>query len=149
MRSAGAPLCEAALRQAHDVGRPAGHGAQQHGQRDLAGMDEPQPRRQHGLHADSPVRRFRKGLALRLHVLRIVVGDDDVDHALRQRLHHREPVLLVAQRRRELEEGAVVADVVLVQRQRVDRDAAVTPKPSSLARSRMATLSAQETSAAW
>ena len=40
-----------------------------------------------------------------------------------QRLDHRQPVVFGAQRRRELEEGAVLADVVLVERQIVDRDA--------------------------
>ena len=45
---------------------------------------------------------------------------------------HRQPVVLGAERRRQLEEGAVGADVVLVQRQVVDRDAAGDGQPGCL-----------------
>ena len=95
-------------------------------------MDEPQRRREQRLEPDRAVRGLGEGQALGLDVLRIVVGDDDVDGAVRQRLDHRLPVVLVAQRRRELEEGAVVADVVLVERQIVDRDAAGDRQPRRL-----------------
>ena len=87
-------------------------------------MDEAQGRREQGLEPDRAVRGFREGQPLRLDVLRIVVGDDHVDDAFAKAGDDRLPVVLVAKRRRELEEGAVIADVVLVQRQVVDRDAA-------------------------
>ena len=47
-------------------------------------------------------------------------------------LDHRPPVVLGAQRRRQLEEGAVGADVVFVERQMVDRDAAGDGKAAGL-----------------
>ena len=53
-----------------------------------------------------------------------MVGDDDVDHAFGERRDHGEAVILMAQRRRDLAEGAVLADIVLVEGQVVDRDAA-------------------------
>ena len=95
-------------------------------------MNEPERRRQQRLEPDRAVRRFGEGQALGLDILRIVVGHDDVDRAVDQRLDHRQPVVLVPQRRRELEEGAVVADVVLVERQIVDRDAAGDRQPRRL-----------------
>ena len=119
-------------------------------QGDLPGMDEPQGRRQQGLEADRPVRGLREGQALGLDVLRIVVGHDHVDGAVRQGRDDGLPVVLVAQRRRELQEGAVVADVVLVEREVVDRDAAGDRQaraPSRRARSRPNR--AQEIIAAW
>ena len=79
-------------------------------------MHEAQRRRKQGLETDRAVGGFGEGQALRLDVLRIVVGDDHVDDAVGKPVDHRLPVVLVAQRRRELEEGAVVADVVLVER---------------------------------
>src|SRR5690606_5007799 len=50
-----------------------------------------------------------------------VGGDDDVDQARRQRRDQRLAVALGAQRRVELGEGAVIADVELVEAQVVDR----------------------------
>ena len=77
--------------------------------------------RQQRLEPDGAARGLLEGQALLLLVLRGVERADDVDQPLGQRLDHRHPVVLGAQRRRELEEGAVVADVELVQRQVVDR----------------------------
>jgi hypothetical protein len=75
--------------------------------------------------AASPARRavggLGEGLALGVDVLRVVARHDDVDGAVGDRRDHGQPVVLGAQRRRQLEEGAVGADVVLVQRQVVDR----------------------------
>ena len=87
-------------------------------------MDAGEGRRQHRFQPDGAVGGIGEGQALGVDVLRIVRGDDDVDRAVGQRLDHRHAVVLGAQRRRQLEEGAVFADVVLVQRQMVDRDAA-------------------------
>ena len=70
------------------------------------------------------VRCFGEGLALDLGVLRVMGGMDDVDGARFEPLDHRLPVVLGPQRRGELEERAVGRDVVLVERQIVDRDAA-------------------------
>ena len=60
-------------------------------------------------------------MALHVRVLRIVAGDDHVDVAGGQPAHHGGAVLLGAQRRPQAQEGAVGADVVLVERQVVDR----------------------------
>ena len=77
--------------------------------------------RQHGLEADRAGRGFGERQALGLDVLRIVVRHHDVEQALGERLDQRDAVLLGAQRRRHLEEGAIGADVDLVQRQVIDR----------------------------
>ena len=95
-------------------------------------MDEAQGGREQGLEPDGAVRRLGEGQPLVLHILWIVVRDDHVDGAVGQRLDHRLPVVLVAQRRRELQEGAVIADVVLVERQVVDGDAAGDRQPLRL-----------------
>ena len=87
------------------------------GQGDVAGGNEAQRCRQHGLDADCPGLAFGEGQAFHLDVLRIVIRDDDVDEAGGHALDQRLAVLLPPQRRRQFEEGAVVADVVLVQRQ--------------------------------
>jgi len=50
--------------------------------------------------------------------------DDDVDGAVGDRLDHCHTVVFGPQRRRQLEEGAVLTDVILVERQMVDRNAA-------------------------
>ena len=72
--------------------------ARKHGhQRHLAGMNEPQRRRQHGFEPDGAVGRLGEGLALDLEILRIVVGMDDVDHAVPQPGDDRLPVVLGAQ----------------------------------------------------
>ena len=55
-------------------------------------------------------------------VLRRVHGTDHVDQAGRHGLDHGDAVILGAQGRLDLEEGAVVAHVQFVQRQVVDRD---------------------------
>lgn len=84
-----------------------------------------QPKRggKQGFQADGAVLGLGPGVALGLHVLRVVVGANDVDGAVGDRRDHRLPVVLVAQGRRHLEEGAVGADVVLVVGQVIDRDA--------------------------
>ena len=90
---------------------------------------EPQARRQHRLEADRARRGFGERQPLGLDVLRIVVGDDDVDQAVSERLDQRQPLVLAAQRRVEFQEGAIVADVDLVEREMVDRDAAGDGEP--------------------
>ena len=64
---------------------------------------------------------FGERQALDLDVLRIVVGHHDVDQSGGDRRDQRLAVVLGAQRRRQLQEGAVGADVVFVQRQMIDR----------------------------
>jgi hypothetical protein len=86
-------------------------------------MDEAQRGGEQGFEADGAIRGFGEGLALDLGILRIVAGMDDVDGAGLQTLDHCPPVVFRAQRRGELEEGAIGRDVVLVQREVVDRDA--------------------------
>src|SRR5690606_26354136 len=52
----------------------------------------------------------------------------------RERAYHRDAILLLAQRRAHLEERAVGADVVLVQRQVIDRDTAAHGETARLGR---------------
>ena len=84
-------------------------------------MHEAQARGQHGLQADRAGFGLGERQALGLDVLRIMVGDDDVEQAGGERGDQALAIGLAAQRRRELAEGAVGADVVLVQRQMIDR----------------------------
>ncbi len=80
--------------------------------------------RQHGLEPDCPIGSLAEGQALGVDVLRIMRGDDDVDLAPSP-AHRPSPcVVFRAQRRIELEEGPVLADVVFVEAQVIDRDAA-------------------------
>ena len=149
MRSAGAPTAS----------RPVGSPRISPGLSDIARNswgserapedDQPQARRQHGLDADRARRGFAERQALGLDVLRIVIGDDDVDQPLRQRSDEFEPFGLAAQRREHFQEGAIVADVVLVEGQIVDRDARADLEPAFFARSSASSDSALETSAAW
>ena len=55
--------------------------------------------------------RLGEGSALDLGILRIVVGMDDVDHAVPQPVDNRLAIGLRTQRRVELEKGPVRADV--------------------------------------
>ena len=86
-------------------------------------MVEPHRGGQQGLEPDRAGGGLLEGQALLLLVLGGVERADDVDQPVGQRLDHGHAVVLGAQRRRELEEGAVVADVEFVERQVVDRDA--------------------------
>jgi hypothetical protein len=70
---------EAAGLEAEDLGGPAGHGAEDGQERDIAGMDEAHCGCEQGLEADGAVRGFGEGLPLDLGVLRIVCRVDDVD----------------------------------------------------------------------
>ena len=69
---------------------------------------------------DGARRGLGKRQAFRLHVLRVVIGHDDIDQPRAERGDQRRAVLLGAQRRLELEEGAVRPDVDLVEREMVD-----------------------------
>ena len=93
-------------------------------------MDEAQRGGQQGLEANGAIGRFGERLALDLGVLRIVVGMDGVDGTIAQALDDGLAIILAAQGRGELEEGAVAADVVLVEREVIDgnpcRNRAVT-----------------------
>ena len=80
-------------------------------------------RRQHRLDPD----RARRGLAewqpLGLDILRVVIGYDHVDQPGSEPIDQGESLVLAAQRRVELQEGAIVADIDLIEREMVDRDA--------------------------
>ena len=95
-------------------------------------MDEAEARGEHRLQPDRAVGGLGEGLALALHVLRVVRGADDVDGAVGECCDQRLPVVLGAERRRHLEEGAVGADVVLVQREMRDRGAGGDAVPGKL-----------------
>ena len=123
MRSAGAPTARRPELEPEDFGRAAGHGAEDGQQRHVARMDEAERGGEQRFEADGAVGGLGEGLALDLGVLRIVGRVDGVDGARDEPVDHRPPVVLGAERRRELEEGAVGRDVVLVERQVVDRDA--------------------------
>ena len=84
-------------------------------------MHEPQARREHRFDADRAIFGFRERQPFGFDVLRIMVGDDDVDQPFAERANERLALVLMAQRRSQLQEGAIVADVVLVQRQMIDR----------------------------
>ena len=115
---------EACRRQAKGSGGPARQGGQETRQGDLARMDETQGSGEHRLEADRAIRRFGKGLAFRLDILRIVIRDDGVDHPFRQAGDQSLTIPLGTQRRGNLEEGPVVADVAFVEGKMVDGDAA-------------------------
>ena len=93
-------------------------------QRQVAGVVELHRGRQQRLEADGAARGLLEGQALLLLVLRRVERADDVDQA--RRPAPRPCAMRSSSERsggRELEEGAVVADVELVERQVVDRGA--------------------------
>lgn len=88
--------------------------------------------RQQGLEPDGTARGLLVGQALLFLVLWRVEGAQRVDQPLGQRRDHGHPVILGPERRRELEEGAVVADIELVQRQVMDRYAGRNRQPRGL-----------------
>ena len=90
----------------------------------MPGGDQTQARRQHGFEADRAGLGFGERHALGLDILRIVIGHDDIEQARRQSLDEGEPILFVAQRRRDFQKRPIIADVVLVERQMIDRGAA-------------------------
>ena len=118
-------------------------------QRHVAIVVQPQRRAEQRLQPDRAGGRVGEGQALGVDVLRVVRGDDDVDGAVAQRLDHRQPVVFGAQRRRQPEEGAVFADIVLVERQIVDRDAGGDPRAVGLGARDRRGRGAVEIFAAW
>ena len=76
---------------------------------------------QQRLKPDSAGGGLLEGETLGLLVLRRVEGGDRIDQPRGHGLHHRAAILLRAKRRRHLEEGAVVADIEVVQRKVMDR----------------------------
>src|SRR3546814_1095619 len=82
------------------------------------GVDDLQRQRQQGLQADDARLGDGEGQALRLDVVRAVIAGDGVDGAVGDARQDGLAVVLAAQRRRDLGEGAVVADRDLVQRER-------------------------------
>ncbi len=63
----------------------------------MAGRHEPEAGRQHRFDADGAGRGLGERQALRLDVLRVVVGADHVDHAFVQRLDQSQPLVLAPQ----------------------------------------------------
>ena len=118
--------------EAQDPRRRLGHGAQQGQQAELALVHQPQAHRQHGLHADHAAGGLGEGQPLAVLVLRAMVAGDHVDRAVAQRLDHGAPVVLGAQRRRDLGEGPVALDLELVEREVVRGRVAGDPQAARL-----------------
>ena len=112
---------ERAAGQAEQFGRPRRHRAQQRRELDFAAVDEAQAGGEHGLEPDRARRCFGERQALGFDVLRIVIRHDRRRSGRRQRLDQRLAVVLGAQRRRHLQEGAVGADVDFIERDVIDR----------------------------
>ena len=70
-------------------------------------MDQTQRGREQRFETDGAVCCFGEREALRLDVLRIVIGDDHIDHPFGERLDNRLSIILVAQWWREFEERPV------------------------------------------
>jgi hypothetical protein len=81
-------------------------------ERERTVMDKAEPDREHGLDADRAGCGVGEGQTLYFDVLRIVIRNDGVDHAFLDRRGQRDAILFRAQGRRQLEEGAVAADIV-------------------------------------
>ena len=81
-RSAGAPGAQRAGLEAEQGGRPRAHRLDEADQRHVAGMDEAQRDGEHRLQPHRAVGGLGEGLALALHVLRIVRRAHDVDRAV-------------------------------------------------------------------
>lgn len=96
-------------------------------------MIKPQGGRQKGFQADSTVFCFRPRMAFGFHVLRVMIGADDVDCAIGNSRDHRLPVVFVAQRWRHLEERPIGADVVFIVGQVIDRHPGGDVQPFRLA----------------
>ena len=79
---------------------------------------------QQRFNADRAVSGLCERLAFGFCVLRIVTGDDDINRAVGNAADQRQPVFFAAQRRRQLGEGAVVFDIVLVEHEMRRRNAA-------------------------
>jgi hypothetical protein len=92
-------------------------------QRHIAIVMQPERCPEQRFQPDRAGRCIGKRQALGVDILRIMRGHDDVDGAVLERLDHRQPVVLGAQRRRQPEEGAVFPDIIVVERQIVDRHA--------------------------
>lgn len=84
-------------------------------------MDEPHTCRKHRLQTDRAVLGLGEWQALDFDVLRVMIRDDDVDETRGNRFDKRAPLLLMAQRRSEFQECAVIADIVFVQGEMIDR----------------------------
>ena len=124
-RSAGAPLARRPLGKPEQARRIRGQRPQQRGKLDARRCDRGGARRRAASRAPmAPSAASAKGRRLPSASCGIVGRDDHVDIAAGDALDHGAAVVLGAERRPHLEEGAVGADVVLVQREVVDRDAA-------------------------
>ncbi len=119
----GRVLGEAALRQLQQFGWAQRHRAEERVERHVAFVVQRQRAGQQRLKPYSAERRFFVGQALVFGRARIVAGDDHVDQAIVHRLHQRHAIIFTAQWRRELGEGAIAIDIVLVEHEVVDVDA--------------------------
>ena len=95
-------------------------------------MHEAKARCEHRLEPDRARSRLGEGQALHLDILRIVIRHDHVEQPFGERLDQRGPVRLGAQRRGDLEEGAVGADVDFVEREVIDRSRGRDAEPGLL-----------------
>src|ERR1700730_16713260 len=115
---------EPSLRQTEDLGRPDGHRGNETPERNFPGMNEPQARRKHSLQADRAIFRLGERQAFGFDILRVMLRNDGVDEARLQSRDERAPLVFVAQRRREFQKRPVIAHVVFVEGQMVDRGGA-------------------------
>src|SRR5690606_36307990 len=107
------PGLQLSARKTENLGRVGGEHLYQTQQRHVAGVIQAKGGSQHGLKADCTHGSFREGLTLGVHVLRVMRGDDDVELTVLQRLDHSNPIILGSEWRRETEEGAVFANIIL------------------------------------
>ncbi len=104
------------------------HGSGWHGRRDrgssAAGSSVSSP--------TAPKAAAAKGLALGVGALRLMAGNDHVDHAAGHAFHHGGAVGFGAQRRLHFAEGVIGADIQLVEQQMMGGDAAGDGKSARL-----------------
>ncbi len=105
------------MRQAEDIRRPAGEAAQDREQGHGALVVRLERDREQSLQPDDSRLRLGEGHALAFHIVRRVIAGDAVDDAVGEAGCDGAPVRFPTQRRRQLGEGAVIADLVLVQRE--------------------------------
>ena len=103
-------------------------------QRQMAVVIKLERQRQQRLQPDDAVRRRAERQAFRILVPRRMVAGDRVDRAVAQPLDDGAAVGFAAQRRRQLGEGAVIADRGLVQREIRRGGVAGDRSPAALAR---------------
>ena len=112
------------MRQAQQISWAGRYRFQRGGQRNVLANCDRQQARQQRFETHCAIGRVCDGQALVFGGLRIVSGDDRVDNPALEAIDERHAIALIAERRLHLAVGEIVADIELVEEQRISRNRA-------------------------